>query len=95
MMENIFEDALKGLTETQVEFICNEFSVTKDELFSESEDSIGELYDALCDIEIAEIPVSGDEEESDRCKVVSSIVTTLGNAIAEANGYLTEEDDDE
>ena len=90
MTENIFENALKDLTETQVEFICNEFGVTEDELFSESEDSIGEMYDALCDIEIAEIPVSSDEEESDRCKVVSSIVTALGNVIAKANGYFTE-----
>ena len=95
MMENIFEDALKELTETQVEFICNEFGITKDELFSESEESIGEMYVALCDIEIAEVPTGSDEVESDRCKVVSSIVTVLGNAIAEAYGYFTEEYDND
>lgn len=51
------------------------------------------MYNALCDIEAAEIPVSRDEEESERCKIVSSIVTVLGNAIAESNGYFDEEDD--
>lgn len=91
-MENIFEDALRDLTETQIDFICKEFEITKDELFSESEDSIGEMYDALCDIEVAEVPVRNDEEESERCKVVSSIVTVLGNAVAEANGCFDDED---
>lgn len=93
LMSNIFEGSLASLTEAQLEFICNEFEVTKDELFSESEYSIGEMYNALCEIETAEIPVSSDEEESERCKIVSSIVTVLGNAIAESNGYFDEEDD--
>lgn len=91
-MSNIFEGALVSLTEAQLEFICNEFEITKDELFSESEDSIGEMYEALCDIEVAEVPSGNDEEESERCKTVSSIVTVLGNAIAESNGYFDEED---
>lgn len=91
-MSNIFEEALTNLTEDQLEFIRKEFEITDEELFSQSEDSIGELYEALCDIEIAEAPVSNDEEESERCKIASSIVTVLGNAIAGANGYLKGDD---
>ncbi len=90
MDKNIFEEALKTLTGTQVDFICSEFGITKDELFSKDEDSIGELYDELCSIEIAETPVGDDEAESDHCKLASAIVTVLGNAIAEDRGYFDE-----
>lgn len=85
-----FAEALRELTGTQVDFICSEFGTTKDELFLKDEDFIGELYDDLCDIEIAEIPVGDDEVESDRCKLASAIVTVLGNAIAEDRGYFDE-----
>lgn len=91
-MEGIFQEALKDLTETQIEFLCTEFSMTKEALLSAEEDALDEIYDALCDMEVDELTKAGNAELPDRGKIVGDIVTTLGNAIAEAEGYFDEEE---
>ena len=61
-------EVLNELTEEQIEFICNECSITEDELFAMDDDELySGVYDVMCDIEIAEIPSSDDEDESERC----------------------------
>lgn len=76
-------EALKELTKEQVEFICNECNITEARLNSMSESELyNVVYEAMCDIEIAEIP-SGDEPESERCIIASDIVTLLGNTMME------------
>ncbi len=91
-MDGIFQNALKDLTDTQVDFLCTEFEMERDTLMSADEDILDEIYDALCDMEVDEITKAGDNELSDRGKIVSDIVTTFGNAIAEAEGYLDDDD---
>lgn len=46
----------------------------------------------MCEIEIEEIPRTDEEEESERCRLASEIVTILGNSFAEANGLIEEEE---
>ena len=89
-------DALKELTQEQVSFICAECSVTEDELFSMDEDTLyDKVYDVMCDIEVDETMASIDEgevEESERCILASDIVTILGNALAEEEGFYEEQE---
>lgn len=50
-------EVLNKLTGEQIQFICQECSTTKDELFNMDEDQLYErVYDKMCDIEIAETP---------------------------------------
>ena len=91
-MEGIFQKALKDLTETQIEFLCKTFGIEKDALLSADEEYLDEIYDELCDMEVEESVNAGDKELSEDGKIVSDIVTTFGNAIAESEGYLDEED---
>lgn len=90
-MSDIFRRAIHGLTHTQVDFVCNERSLTKEQLFSMTEEELDDVYEAMCEIEITETPDSGDL--SDRCKLASDVVTVMGNALAEAMGWLDEEGD--
>lgn len=88
------KEALKDLTKEQIAFICDECGISEEELFALSEDDLyDKVYDAMCDIEIAEIP-NGDEEESEHCAAASEIVTILGNAMAQADGIFDEEDEE-
>ncbi len=50
------------------------------------------IYETMCEIEIEEIPLYDDVEESERCRIASDIVTILGNSMAEANGWFDEDD---
>lgn len=87
-------EVLNELTEEQIEFICNECSITEDELFAMDDDELySGVYDVMCDIEIAEIPSSDDEDESERCRLASEIVTELGNALAKAEGIYDEDEE--
>ena len=94
-MDTVFQDALKDLTETQIEFLCAEFSLSKDELLAAEESHLDELYDDLCCMEVDEITKAGNGELSDRGKIVSAIVTTFGNAIAENCGFFDEDFEDD
>lgn len=93
-MDGIFQKALKDLTETQIDFLCEEFALEKSELMGATEDILDSIYDDLCEIEVDETIDAGNGELSDRGKIVSDIVTTFGNAIAEACGYGEDFEDD-
>lgn len=87
------KEALDKLTAEQIDFICTECQISKEELFALDEDALYDhVYDAMCDIELAEIP-DDDSEESERCKMASDIVTELGNALAKEQGIYDEEDE--
>ncbi|MCD8017845.1 MAG: hypothetical protein LUE97_08630 [Oscillospiraceae bacterium] len=45
------------------------------------------------DIEITELSAD-DEPESKRCEMASDIVTVLGNALAEEEGFYDQQDED-
>ena len=85
--------ALCNLTSEQITFICAECNITNGELLTMSEDDLyDKVYDVMCDIELEEIPDDG-KEESDRCKIASSIVTELGNALAIEQGIYDESEE--
>lgn len=90
-MSGIFRSAIHNLTQPQIAFICNERSLSKEQLFSMTEEELDDVYEAMCEIEITETPESG--ELSDRCKLASDIVTVMGNALAEAMDWLDEDGD--
>lgn len=76
-------EALPLLTSKQIEFICNECNITKNELFELDEDSLyDDVYDVMCDIECAETPLS-NEPLTEHCAIASDIVTILGNTISD------------
>ena len=50
------------------------------------------VYDMLCEIEIEES--ISDSELSDRGKLAESLVTLMGNALAEDMGILDESDEE-
>ena len=75
--------ALKKLNKEQIVFICDECSVSKDELFNMDDDTLyDEIYEKMCNIEIDEVCSNDDGEETERCRIASDIVTILGNTIA-------------
>ncbi len=77
------KDAIKKLSAEQLKFISEECSIKQDELSFMSDDELyDKVYMELCEIEVDAIPDDEDEEESDRCKMASDIVTLLGNALA-------------
>jgi translation initiation factor 2 beta subunit (eIF-2beta)/eIF-5 len=51
------------------------------------EDLYDKVFEKMCDIEIDTIPDDEYEEESDRCKMASDIVTLLGNSIPREDDY--------
>lgn len=86
-----FKDSLKDLTQRQMDFICEELKKTPDEIAGMNDDQLyDEVYDAMCDIEIAETPAD-DSKMSERCKLASDIVTVMGNALAKDEGVWDEE----
>lgn len=94
-MSDIFTRTAKKLSRKYIKYLEQEFNTTKDEIASWDEDKWDEIYDALCDIEIEELAgLTDDEEESDRCKAASDLVTLLGNAIAKEEGTYNEEEFD-
>lgn len=75
--------SLHKLKRAQVQFICNECAISKEELFAMDEDSLYDVvYEKMCDIEIDEVCRNEDEKDSIRCEVASDIVTIMGNALA-------------
>lgn len=77
------KNALKKLSKEHIVFICDECSVSEDELLSLDDDTLyDEVYEKMCDIEIDEVCSNDGEEETERCRIASDIVTILGNTIA-------------
>lgn len=75
-------EAIKKLTNEQIKFICEECGVMTDELLTLGEDDLyNRVYEKLCDVEIETIPDDDSEEESDRCKMASDLVTLLGKTL--------------
>ena len=87
------KEVLDKLTAEQIDFICAECQISKEELFTLDEDALYDrVYDVMCDIELTEIPAD-NSEESERCEMASDIVTELGNALAQEQGIYDEEDE--
>lgn len=76
------KDALNELKQKQIAFICKECSISKEELYSMSEDDLYDrVYETMCDIEIEELCADNGDDETERCEIASDIVTVLGNAL--------------
>lgn len=85
-------EARNELSSEQVQFICEECNITKEALMRMDADELYDVvYDKMCDIEMAEIPSSEDEEESDHCIMASGIVTDLGVGLAMEDGFYLEQ----
>ena len=88
-----FKAGVEKLNEDQLEFIRDELGITPEEISTFSDDEFDEkVYDPMCDIEIEETPLD-DSDLSDRGKLAESIVTVLGNSLAETNGWIDDSDD--
>lgn len=81
-----------SLSPEQIAFICNEFHLTQEELFTQSEEESDRLYDMLGDIEVEETMKFLDSELSVRGNMVEEIITQLGNELARCEGYLDNEE---
>lgn len=89
----LMSDSLKDLSKKQISFICSECRLTKEELFALNEDDLyDKVYDVMCDIEIAEIPLD-DTPETEHCKMASDLVTILGNTIEVEEDYSDDEEE--
>lgn len=78
--------AVLNLSEEQLDFVCSEFNIDKEQLLSMTDDEIYDnIYDPCCIIEEVEIvaTLDDDSELSQRGALASSIVTVLGEAIDE------------
>ena len=91
-MEDVLRQTRKQMTLVQKEFICDEAGISIEELNAASEKQLDEIYDMLCEIEIEES--ISDSELSDRGKLAESLVTLMGNALAEDMGILDESDEE-
>ena len=89
---NIFELMVRELNHLQIRFICQELKITENELFYMKEEQLSDVYDTMCDIEASEISLHIDEELPLRGKLASEIVTLWGNALAEMNGWIEEDE---
>lgn len=86
------KEVLKELTPEQVSFICEECSITEEQLNDMSEDELYDsVYDVLCDIEIAETPSNNDPLTA-RGQMAEDLVTLLGNTLISDDDF---EDEDE
>ncbi len=76
---------IKALKEDQIQFICEEFSVSEDSLSNMTREQIGDLYEKLCEIEIEEAIKADNngEEISPRGEMAADIVTAWGNMLWE------------
>ncbi len=80
------------LSKKQKKFISDEFGITEQKLSELDEDDLYALYDKLCDIEVDETIEAGDGDLSERGEMAVSIVTVVGNALAEAEGFYEEQE---
>lgn len=78
----------KLLNTEQKEFILKEFRIEEEQIFEMSEDSLYDLYDNICGIEVDETLEAEEGPLSERGKMAVSIIDVVGNAMAEAEGLL-------
>ena len=84
--------AISKLSDSKVQFICEECLLDRERLYNMSEDEVYDIvYETMCDIEVDEVCANGGDEDTERCEIASDIVTILGNAMAEAEGYFDEQ----
>lgn len=71
------------LSNAQLRFIEAELGIRSEQIRGMSDDAIDDMYDKLCDIEIAETAVSENSGEaySLRGRMAEGIVTAVGNAL--------------
>ena len=82
------KNALKDLSEVQVQFICKECDIDMCALSYMNERQVYDIvYETMCNIEIEEVCANIEKPDSERYAIASDIVTILGNAMAEAEGY--------
>ena len=77
------EIILGVLSQTQLDFINQEFGYTKESIAAMSDNEIDELYDQIADIEVDET-VDADRDGRDlteRGKTAEGIVTVIGNGL--------------
>ena len=91
-MEDVLRQTRMQMTLAQNKFICDEAGISIEELNAASEKQLDEIYDMLCEIEIEES--ISDSDLSDRGKLAESLVTLMGNALAEDMGILDESDEE-
>ena len=90
------EAVLDVLSQTQLDFIEQEFGYTKEAIAAMSDDEIGELYDQIADIEVDET-VDADRDGRDlteRGKTAEGIVTVIGNELYRPDGEPSLEDEE-
>lgn len=88
-------EAINKLTQTQMDFIKNEFGVTKEQLQNMSEDEFFELNEKICDIEVHETMLADDDSDalSERGEIAASIVTLFGESVAEDDDFDTDDEE--
>lgn len=73
-------NVLRSMSDPQISFICKECNLSKDNLFGlGDEDLYSKVFDVMCDIETDE--ACEHDEETERCKMASDIVTALSAAL--------------
>lgn len=90
------EAVLGVLSQTQIDFIEQEFGYTKEAIAAMSDDEIDELYDQIADIEVDET-VDADRDGRDlteRGKTAEGIVTVIGNELYRPDGEPSLEDEE-
>lgn len=76
-MDNIFN----GLSDKQIDFICEECGIGIEEFKDSTDDKAYEIYDIICDVEVEETIKFDDKELSERGQQAETIVTIIGNNI--------------
>ena len=71
------------LSAEQLQFIKDELGFNADAIRAMDDSAIDDMYDKICDIEVAETVASesGDGAYSDREQTAEEIVTLIGNAL--------------
>ncbi len=86
-----FKAGVERLEDEHFVFIQAELGITPEKVFSFTDEEVNErIYEPMCNIEIEET-LKDDEEETERGFIASDIVTILGNSMAEANGWIEED----
>lgn len=90
------EAVLDVLSQTQLDFIEQEFGYTKEAIAAMSDDEIDELYDQIADIEVDETVDAdrGGRDLTERGKTAEGIVTVIGNELYRPDGEPSLEDEE-
>ena len=82
------EAVLDVLSQTQLDFIEQEFGYTKEAIAAMSDDEIDELYYQIADIEVDETVDAdrGGRDLTERGKTAEGIVTVIGNELYRPDG---------